>query len=349
MPGRFPPPVVQPCAADGVGHGLGDGGVAAQRCGVGEQGVGAVEQPEFALLVRGDVGDEPGARLVPCRSSGRELAVEHPFAERLGDDRGGVGPAAGGDVLGRGPRGDPVDHGGDVGGVRGGGPPGRSSEFVCQVGECPGGRRAVARQVVAGDDRDRPSPGAAPRGQSGQEPGRRGADGGFGVAVQGFDVGADLRQGGVQPTRAGAGVTRLGHRQRDHGEFGSPPVAQPRRVIASRVRHRKRVDHLAAVAFGRPRHQGVETVLGRQPRGKVGAAPGEGGDAPVGGDHRDGGPPPAGCAEWPNTHEINPLPCDLTHEKGEGMGSRLFPQPFSRRFFGDDSWMSEKRLRQGDG
>ena len=42
----------QPVAAGGVGDGLGDGGVAADRAGVGQQRVPAVEQPELALLRR---------------------------------------------------------------------------------------------------------------------------------------------------------------------------------------------------------------------------------------------------------------------------------------------------------
>ena len=58
--------------------------------GVGEQRVGAVEQPQLAVLERLDVVGERRAGVLPARPPGRERAAEHPFAERLGDDRRAV-------------------------------------------------------------------------------------------------------------------------------------------------------------------------------------------------------------------------------------------------------------------
>ena len=54
---------------------------------VGEQRMPGVEQPELAALERLDVVDEPGADRVPAGPSAGERAAQHPFAERLGDDR----------------------------------------------------------------------------------------------------------------------------------------------------------------------------------------------------------------------------------------------------------------------
>ena len=76
-----------------------------QEAGVGEDRVRAVEQPQLAELPRLDVVDEPGPGALPVGSPRREVAREHPVAERLGHDRCRVDPAVG-------------PHGGDVGATR---------------------------------------------------------------------------------------------------------------------------------------------------------------------------------------------------------------------------------------
>ena len=78
------------CAAGVVGHRLGHGLMTARRAGVGQQRVGAVEQPELAVFVRVDVVGQGGAGLVPLRPSGGEGAAEHPLVERLRADRAAV-------------------------------------------------------------------------------------------------------------------------------------------------------------------------------------------------------------------------------------------------------------------
>ncbi len=67
--------------------------------------------------MRFDVVDELRAGVIPGRATGREVAGEHPLAERFGDHRGGVTPAGGGrdhvTQIGRRVRRDAVDHGVD--------------------------------------------------------------------------------------------------------------------------------------------------------------------------------------------------------------------------------------------
>ena len=98
-------------------------------------------------------------RRAPISVAHWKIPGQHPVGERLGDDRRAVGPAGqplGDRQVGRlhGRR-DPVDHGGNKGNF-GRDPAGQLG--IDEIGEVQHGvssRFAVARKVVAADDRDR--------------------------------------------------------------------------------------------------------------------------------------------------------------------------------------------------
>ena len=116
------PPVLDPTEDLRVHDRVGDGLVPDDRTRIRHDRVSAVEQPQFSRLEGLDVVDEARAGGLPGGPSGGEVAGEHPLGEGLGDDQGGVLDAGQGlrigQVLVRGPRGDPVDHGRDEGDVR---------------------------------------------------------------------------------------------------------------------------------------------------------------------------------------------------------------------------------------
>jgi hypothetical protein len=74
-----------------VAHRVGHGLIACQIPQVGERRVTAIEQTQFHVLVRRDVSDELRTRDRPVGPHTPGKAVlDHPLAERLGDDRGGI-------------------------------------------------------------------------------------------------------------------------------------------------------------------------------------------------------------------------------------------------------------------
>jgi hypothetical protein len=76
--------------------------------------VRSVQQPDLAFFERQHVVGEDRPGILPAGSFGREVTVQHPVAERLGDDRalvaesGEIGRDAG--VLGGSAGRDPVHH-----------------------------------------------------------------------------------------------------------------------------------------------------------------------------------------------------------------------------------------------
>nr|WP_255676108.1 hypothetical protein [Pseudonocardia sp. ICBG1142] len=223
--------------ADGrVRHGTGDEVLPRQCAEVGQQRVGAVEQPQLEQLVAGDVVGEHRARdtatgRLPGRAARGEPVLQRPHAERLGGDRDGVvdtGEAGGGGpggVRGRGD--DPVHHA-----VREGHPGQIGGELLALglghgVGEPvhqPGGGVAVAEQVVAAQHGDGSRAGAGPVQQPTGDQADRGAR--SGVTAQ---VGADTGVVEVEP--AGDRVERvavLGHRERDDPGAGGGQRGQHR-------------------------------------------------------------------------------------------------------------------------
>ena len=283
--GGLRPPLVQPCPARVVGGGVGHRRVSADRPGVGQQRVAAVEQPQLALLERLHVLGQGRAGVVPARPPGREPSAEHPLAERLGDHRGAVRRADGlghrAQILGRGLGRDAVDHRRD--GRDGLGHPGgeRRVDELRQVADDAGRDRAVVRQVVAGDERDRPGVRAAPGGEAREQPGRSGAHQRTRVGSQRFHVGSDLGALAVEAPVAAPEVARLGDGDRDRAHLRGSDVPEPGIMVGRRMRAREAAHDLEAIPVAGPGHQRVQALLGieriRQPR----AATGERGDSPV--------------------------------------------------------------------
>ena len=122
--------------------------------------------------------------------------------------------------------------------------------------------RAVAGQVVAGDEGERAGVGAAAGRATGDQPRGRGAHGRGEIAAQGLDVGADLGAVPVQAAVGAADVPGLGDRERHRrarpGRRGSRSHASW--SVAGWARGQA-ADHLEAVAVGGAGDQRVEPVL----------------------------------------------------------------------------------------
>ena len=256
--------------------------MAGEEAEVGEGRLGGVEDAHLQVLEGRDVGDELRAREIPRRAAAGEAVLDHPLAERLAADEGGVGVAVGGlergDVRGRRRRDDAVDHGRGEGGV--GGDP---------VGE----RRAPARRGRRTTPaRTAPLPGMLSQLMtvSGRpwvvrrrsraaviRPGRlRGASGAGAVMA---DVGVGLVEAAVGGAVA---VALLGDGDGDDldggvGEDGEGGVGRGLRVDARDVA----ADDagLAALAVGED--AGVEAVLGAEGGAEGGRADADPGDAPA--------------------------------------------------------------------
>ncbi len=282
------PPLLQPVrGTSSSATRLGDGRVAAGRPGVGQQRVGAVEQPELAVLERLDVVGERGAGVLPARAPARERAAEHPLAERLGDDRapGRSRPCRFGHERtssGVGPRRDPVDHRRDdrdrlvdPGGEAG-------VDQLGQVAHHAADHRAVAGQVVAGHERERAGVGPPPGGEARDQPGReRCARARVGSRRRASTSARTSGWSRSRPPSARAQIAGLGDRDRHRADVGRGEVAEPGVVVVGGVDAGEAVDHLEPVAVGGAGDQRVEAVLGGERVGQSAAAAGEGGDAPV--------------------------------------------------------------------
>ncbi len=79
------PELLHSLQAHRVSQRFGNRGVPAKLPGVGKDGVGAVQEPQFAVFVRLNVVHET-APASSQRGRGREVTAEHPVAEWLGDD-----------------------------------------------------------------------------------------------------------------------------------------------------------------------------------------------------------------------------------------------------------------------
>ena len=228
--------------------------------------MGAVEQAQLALLMRGDVLDDLHAHRLPCRAGAAEGVLHHPLPERFGDNRGGVsetgvlGHHGGGAVVGR--RGDAVHHRGDD--VHVSVEPG--AVILLQALHQ---RRAqhvtIAGEVVAGDQCDRllHAGGAA-----------------------GLQCGGHAGHGRGGRVCAGA-VALLRDGEGDHGgcwiaEQGVQGVG----VIAG-VHGVEHVDELHLVAVGAAHDQPVPAALAFQGAGHIRAAACEGLHGPASGTLRE--------------------------------------------------------------
>ena len=268
--------------------------MAAQPSEQRDEGMGAVEHPQLALLPRLDIVHEPCAGRLPVRPAGGELAAQHPVREGFGDDGGFVDPSghrAQGLPVGIGhPRGDAIDgcrnqaHPvGQPGGHRG----------RCALGELSErgpDHTAVVGDVVARDDRERWRTGAATvveRQRDAAERGRRGAL----AAAQQRDVVPHVGIVGVEPPVAVEPIARLGDGEREDDHIGIREGRDERGdVVARRHPHDARHD-LRVVAVRAALDQCVEAVLRCEPLDEVGGATGERGDAPIGGIRRPRGVP----------------------------------------------------------
>ena len=294
MPGRLRPPVVDPAAAALVGEGVGDRAVAAQQSSVGQYGVRAVEQPQLALLIRGDIIDEPGVRLLPRRPPAGEVPGENPFTEWLGYHGSPVGPAGqpgGADfILGGGARGDPV-HGGAHERHRVADPGGQPGiDLLGEIKHHAAEHVTVAGQVVAGNHGNGSRVRAHARPQPGHDAAWRGAQRQV-VASEGREVGGHRRIAAVRVAVAVAAVARLRDGEGEHpygwiGEVGSElgGIGAVERVGDGR-------DHLGLVLIRATDQQRVQPALGGEDRRGGGAATGECGDTPRVGPADLGGPP----------------------------------------------------------
>ena len=234
---RLVPEAFDGVPAERIRQGLGHGGVAAELSGVGQQGVGAVEEPEFAVLVGLDVRDEHGAGVFPARPPGGEVAAEDPVVERFGHHRGVVAVAAGRldglNVRAGGARGDAVHGGADEAGVRldpGRQPgipgPGHAHDGVVGHGAVVGrGCRSRRRRAV-------PAP-AARRAARASTSRPSGVVGLSAAGRQQRKVGGDVGRGPVQAAVGAEAVGGLGDGQGDHGgggggdQRGEPPTSAP--------------------------------------------------------------------------------------------------------------------------
>ena len=227
--------------------------------------MGAVQQPELRQLVGGDIGDHLRAAVFKPRSAGPETILDHPLAEGLRHDRPGVHAA---EPLGDAPtvvvgrrRNDAVDHGRRAG-DRVGEP---SPEFdVAQLGhplQDAARGRAVARQIVAAQDREWCDAGGAPSPQR--------LDDEAGGAPRRFrprEIVHDVRVGFDQLTaRRIVAVALLRHRQADDLHGG---IAHRREQAVRDRRARRR-------AREAPRRRGDPPASGpaRRPNRALPAAP----------------------------------------------------------------------------
>ena len=224
------PPLLDPGQAAGVVDRVRHRLVPEDRRRVGQQGVGAVEERELAALERRDVVDDAGAGRVPGRTAARELALDHPFAERLGGDRGFVDRAGGGQhgglVFLRRGRGDAVDHGGAERDV--GCDPADEARIHLggELGDDGGQHLAVVGEVVAGDDGELPGEGGTAAEQPGNDPAGCRRHRGLRVGPKGLDVGDDAGVREVEVAVRAAQVAGLRHRQ---GHDGQPRAIAGRR------------------------------------------------------------------------------------------------------------------------
>ncbi len=276
MPARLVPERLHPRTAPRVGDRVGDGAVAEQGTGVGEQRVRPVEQPQLALLVDRHVVDEHDARALPVRTARPELPGHDPLGERFGGDGGLVVHAGQGldrrdDLVGRG-RGDPVDHRGGELHVRADPVRQRRVDEPGQPRHDGPGDAPVVGEVVAGQDGDRPGTRGAAGGQARDEAAGNGGDGGGRVGAQRGDVGGDLGAVLVEPAVRAEQVRGLRHGERDDGDL---VAAQQVEELACSVEACARVIEVTT-SGGRRRpadQQRVEAVLPVQPLGRVGTAP----------------------------------------------------------------------------
>ena len=190
-----------------------------RAAGVGEQRVGAVEQPQLALLEGGDVVDEAGAGGLPVgRPAGKSPLSTHSLNGSVTTGAASSMPAA--STAGRrgGRRGvirsTMVRHEGDVRVDPG------EQRRVDGVGESGrrGDQRAVVGQVVAGDDRERAAP--ARRRAASPATSRGGVHGERREASRAGSPRSASRSAATSGSsrsarRRGAGVAGLGDRERD--------------------------------------------------------------------------------------------------------------------------------------
>ena len=275
----FAPEPFHGLQAQRVRQGLGHRGVAAQLPGIGQERVGAVEEPQLPVFVRLDLVHEHRAGVFPPRASGREVPAEHPVAERLGHHGRVVAVAARGlhrgEVRFRGARRDAVHRGADKADVRvdpGGqaGVPGLRQAHYGVVGH-----RSVVGQVVAADDGERAGAGSPAGGEGKDEPAqrrrRRSAAGGQQRKVR-DDVGGRPVQAAVGAQAVGG----LGDGQGDHrrGRCGDKG-GEPADVGAVHCLD-DAADDLEGIAAVGPLDQRVQAVLLGQCQRSVRAAAGEG-------------------------------------------------------------------------
>ena len=178
----------------------------------------AVEQPELREFVRRDIGDQRRAAVLEARPARGKAVLDHPLRERLGDDRPSVlDPESRGDarpILVRGGGNDAVDH---RRGERDLALDPAAEIGIAQRGEPRDDRprgRAVARQVVAADDRERREPRRAAARQRLDEKARR-AHRRVGIGEVVADVGMAVVE---LARRRVVAIALLGDRQRDDAD-----------------------------------------------------------------------------------------------------------------------------------
>ena len=237
MPAGLVPERLDPVAALGVADRLVDRAVPPDAARVREQRVGAVQQPELALLVRDRRRPPPWRRRPPSAAVRPGTAGDHPLGVRLGGHRRRVVVALRAATRRRssvgGGRGDPVHHRGGEVDVLGDPVRQRLVDRGGQLGDHGRGHLAVLGQVVAGQDRDRAGIGGSAGQQSGDQlPGRVAP--GRPDRRERRDVGGHRRLGRVEVAVGAAYVAGLGDRDRDDGDLRSAQVVQVRRVVGRR-------------------------------------------------------------------------------------------------------------------
>lgn len=171
--------------------------------------------------------------------------------------------------------------------------------------------RSVARQVVAGDEGERPGVGCTSGGEPGHELAWRGSDAGRGAAAQRVDVRDDGRIVAIQPAAGPAQVAGLGRRDGHGGDVRRGEVAQPRLGVVAGVRAGHAADDLEAVAVRGPADERVEPILKGHRVAEPGPATDEGSGAPVGRVRRVPGVP--GLV---GTEEVAQTEVDQRHRSG---------------------------------
>ena len=217
----------------------------------------AVQEPEFAGLVRAYIVDEAGAGGLPARTTRHELPAQHPFGKRFGDDEGRiVDPGLVGDPLPirfGGARGDPVHHGGNERDVL-------IQPFQQRLVHCGGTLTkdpfqhvGVVGNVVAGDE-CKPSPaGRPPQHQARQHFSRGGLQRLCCAATKNLYVRGHLGIVEIEPSGRVSSIAGLGDRAGHDREFGTREVGPPGRLISGRVHRAEGGDELVLVAV-RPLH-----------------------------------------------------------------------------------------------